>query len=141
MLLLSPDGATWSLSSPIDIASRARVIPLPHRRACALLAREGVTVNGLAALPIQLLNDRDEIRVDGEFFYFACDGVPQESVLQSAAPLRCARCLGDLENGDRVMRCPGCVAHHHPACWFEGNGCQKCQHPARSLVWKPEAVR
>src|SRR5262249_17965039 len=52
MLLLSPDGATWSLSSPIDIASRARVIPLPHRRACALLAREGVTVNGLAALPI-----------------------------------------------------------------------------------------
>ncbi len=137
MLLLRPGGATQSIDSPVDIASVARIVRRDRR--CILFARDGVTVNGLPPLPIQVLRDRDEIRAAGQTIYFTADAIPQESILRTSMPLRCARCLGGLAEGDRVVRCPRCLAHHHPCCWH-GAGCLKCLHPAASLAWTPEPL-
>jgi hypothetical protein len=143
VLLLYCEGASVHIepiSAAIDLTPAARIVPLRRRPGCALLARDGVTLNGRPALPIQVLRDRDEIRAAGRAIYFTTDAIPEESTLQSATPLRCARCLGGVAAGDRVIRCPGCRAHHHSRCWNEGGRCHKCHHPAASLSWTPEAL-
>ena len=147
MLLLRSDGESDHVEAmpvktdmPTDLESVAMLIPLPHRRRCALVAREGVTVNGIPALRLQVLRDRDEIRAAGRTFYFTTDAVPEVSVLRTRTPIRCARCLHALADGDDVVRCPRCQTHHHPDCWHSGQGCLKCLHPAEGLSWIPERV-
>jgi RING finger family protein len=124
---------------PTDLEGVAMLIPLPHRRRCALVAREGVTVNGIPAFPLHVLRDRDEIRAAGQTFYFTTDAVAEVSIVRTATPIRCARCLDALADGENVVRCPGCQTHHHPDCW-NGIGCLKCLHPADGLSWIPERV-
>lgn len=123
---------------PIDIDGVARLLPLPPGRRCALLARESVRVNGIRCLPLQILRDRDEIRVGNKIFYFSMDSIPRVSRVHVNRTVRCARCLGCLATGDEVVRCPGCQAHHHPDCWRLGPGCQKCQHAADAVSWTPD---
>lgn len=125
--------------APHDLTADAQVVPLPDGRRWALLAREGVTVNGISSPPILLLRDRDEIHVAGQVFFFTADANPEVSVIQSDASIRCARCQGPLARGTRALKCPRCSTHHHPDCWNDG-GCQRCWLPAHSPAWVPEPV-
>jgi hypothetical protein len=127
------------VDTPVDLAPVARLVRAAAVRGCVLLARDGVRVNGMRCLPLQVLHDRDEICAAGKRFYFSVDALPEVSVFRSHKTVRCARCLGLLADGEQVVRCPGCSAHHHPGCWDHGGSCQKCRRSASGVAWTPDA--
>jgi hypothetical protein len=125
-------------TGPFEVSRGARLIPVRSGRRWALLADSTARVNGLPCLPLEVLDDRDEIRVSGEHFVFSTHSPPEVvSVTDSTRKMRCARCLGGLVEGDPIVRCPNCRAHHHASCWTYDVRCQKCSCPADGAPWVP----
>jgi hypothetical protein len=125
--------------TPMGVPGGAQFIPLARGRQWALLARNGAKVNGLPCLPLEILEDRDEVRIDGEHYCFSAQATAAV-VSFGPAPrrIRCARCLGRLAAGDRIVLCPRCSAHHHASCWTYDARCQKCPCPTTHTAWMPD---
>jgi hypothetical protein len=45
-----------------------------------------------------------------------------------------------LRDGDQIVRCPRCRAHHHAACWTYDVRCQKCDCPTGDAHWVPDSL-
>ena len=129
-----------SASAAVDLDETAQVVPVSSG-GCALLSRTGVRINGIPCLPIQVLADRDEIFARKNTYYFSAES-PAEAVTFKACgrKMRCARCLGWLVDGDAILQCPRCNAHHHAEHWTYAPGCQKCGYPTAGLLWVPEPL-
>lgn len=86
----------------------------------------GVRVNGLRpGGGLHVLSDRDEISGGDGRVYFSTERLAEvEAHLGSA--VRCPRCKREVAEGAEVVRCPGCRATHHLACWTYGPHCTLC---------------
>lgn len=74
----------------------------PHARCALLTCQGGATVNGLPALPLRILADRDAIEVEGETVYFTLDAPPEVVAFAAQAQVvGCARCKGALREGEQ----------------------------------------
>jgi hypothetical protein len=141
------DGKCWRPTlvpphGPWHLAERtAVVIPVTGTRRWALLAHDDAKVNGLPCLPFEVLDDQDEVRIAGKQYCFSSQ-TPAEVVafVDENKNIRCARCLGRLVEGDRIIRCPGCRAHHHASCWSYDTKCQKCPSRTDDILWVPESL-
>jgi Prokaryotic RING finger family 1 len=124
---------------PVHVRDCARLIPVNGGRRWALLAGDGVRVNGLSPLPIQILGDRDEVRIGDECYYFSAQS-PVEIVAfrGDKKEVRCARCLARLADGTQIVQCPACRAHHHASCWTYDTRCQKCPFQTTGTPWMPD---
>lgn len=124
------------------LSPAARLMPLRGGR-CGLLARGAATVNGLFVLPLQMLIDKDEIRVEGEMVYFSADA-PAEAVAFTTQEhaMACGRCKGKISEGELAVQCPLCGAWHHQtealACWAEDAKCSGCERSTKRINWQPE---
>jgi hypothetical protein len=102
-----------------------------------------VHVNGLpVAANIQVLGDRDEILVNQERLYFSTE-VPATAGKYSGTTLRCPRCKLEINDGDQVVRCPGCKSVHHKDCWSYAPTCSLCPAPTpldAGYQWTPEEL-
>ena len=56
---------------------------------------------------------------------------------RAAARTRCPFCREDCQEGE-AYACASCLAHHHAACWREGQGCSVCR--ARAPLVPPRAA-
>lgn len=130
-----------TLDAPFRVSDFARLIPLTGTRRWALLAGRGARVNGLPCLPMEILDDRDEVYIAGECYYFSAQSPPEVvTCAGDKKKIRCARCLGRLVDGDQIVRCPGCRAHHHASCWTYDVRCQKCPFPTDGRLWVPNSL-
>jgi hypothetical protein len=126
--------------SAFRVSDEAQLIPV-GARGWALLAADGVKVNGLPCLPIEILVDRDEVYVAGAHYCFSQLSPPEVvAFVSDKKSIRCARCLERLVDGDQIVRCPSCRAHHHATCWTYDARCQKCPLPTDGAVWIPDSL-
>jgi hypothetical protein len=119
-----------------------RVLALPLTSGgCGLLVEGRVTVNGVPALPLRVLQDRDEIRVDDESMYFSIDGPADLVPFSGASSVRCGRCQGPMHASQPAVQCPRCQAWHHQTphlpCWTYGPQCSGCDRPTAGAAWRP----
>ncbi len=122
------------------LSGDARLVPRAGNR-CALLAATGVKVNGIPALPLRLLGDRDEIRAGGRIFCLSLESMlevrrfsPGEKVIL------CARCQAPLGDDEAVLACPRCRAAFHEVCWGYHSECARCRRSTTEPVWIPERL-
>jgi hypothetical protein len=112
------------------------------RTALIAAAAARLRVNGYAPLPVTVLEDRDEIAIDGETFYFG-SRAPAAVVSFPAgeSEKRCARCKTRLAAGEAALRCPACAAWHHAGarrdCWQYDRICGACFRDRAGLAWEP----
>jgi hypothetical protein len=125
---------------PLDVNGGARLVPVAGGRRWGLLVGGNATVNGRAALPLEILDDRDEIGIGGERHSFGAQSPAEVVAFGQAGNVRCARCLGRLGDGDRVVRCPDCTAYHHAPCWTYDAGCQKCGFLTHAALPVPDPL-
>jgi hypothetical protein len=127
-------------AGPVDVAGGARLIPVGGKR-WALIAGKGVRLNGLVPLPIEVLGDRDEIRIGDQYYAFGAQSPPEPVAFRGhKKEVRCARCLGRLADGTEIVRCPACHAYHHASCWTYDTHCQKCPFPTAGNPWTPASL-
>ena len=119
--------------------THVRLVLLSSAGKCGLLARDGVAVNGSRSLPFRMLDDRDEIRVGGELYYFSTDA-PADVVrfVDEGKKVCCARCKNQLQEADAVIYCPACTAAHDEDCFHYAPHCAMCPAPTEGLSWVPE---
>ncbi len=152
MLLWSWNGETdqWQVrrappGAPFPLGRQAILLPLGADR-WGLLARDEVVVNGVPALPLRLLADKDEILIDGEIIFFSAES--EAEVVPFPAPGRevcCGRCKGKLQAGEPAVRCPRCNVWHHQTrelpCWTYGVMCSSGDRSTTGVNWQPEPLR
>ena len=131
--------------APFSVNDHARLIPINDARHWALLsAGAAASVNGRPCLPIEILDDRDEVRLAGEHFCLSTESpaevVAFDTATSARKTIRCARCQGDLVEGDPIVRCARCRAHHHASCWSYDTRCLKCGLPTSGAPWAPEPL-
>ena len=121
-----------------------------------LLTRAGgVTclLNGFPPLAATVLEERDELIVDGQVLYFGAHGLAvTERFVAEGAPALCPRCKAEIAAGDEAARCPACRAVHHEGARAEkpeesrrcfsyfGEPCGACGRSVEDLLWSPEEV-
>jgi hypothetical protein len=147
---------TLSLSDPTagdSRAERGRAAILPFsengapRAALISAAGTGVTVNGYPPLGAVVLEDRDEVAINGTLFVFVTRS-PTEALPfpQSDIGERCGRCKRPLRVGETAIQCPACRAWHHTDfdgvtargdCWGYDPRCGGCQRERATLIWSP----
>ncbi len=130
------------LAAGAGVALGPRVLALPLTSGgCGLLVEGRVAVNGVPALPLRVLQDRDEIRVDGESMYFSIDGPADVVPFSGASSVRCGRCQGEMQEGVPAVQCPRCRSWHHQTpvlpCWSYGPQCSGCDRPTSGAAWQP----
>ncbi len=110
-----------------------------------LFAREQVAVNGIAALPIQRLADRDEMTIGTTTWCVSFDALPAREVFHAIdQPIHCTRCHGLFCQGDAMIVCPQCRACYHDhdelPCWTYGPTCARCGRATAQMVWQPDPL-
>jgi hypothetical protein len=136
----------------------AVIVPFEENRVwrAALLTRAGrVTclLNGFPPLAATVLEERDELIVDGQVLYFGAHGLAvREHFVAEGTPALCPRCKVEIAAGDEVARCPACRAVHHEGALAErpeeslrcfsyfGEPCGACRRTVEELRWSPEEV-
>jgi hypothetical protein len=115
-----------------------------------LIARLGadIRINGLRPLGgMRLLQDGDEIRIDGRSLFFGAESLPRvETFAAVDQPKYCPRCRQELAGGCDAVRCPHCGIWHHQSaelpCWSYAETCALCSQPTdldnASFSWSPE---
>lgn len=123
-----------------------KFVPLKSGR-YGLLVVGRVTVNGVPALPLRVLQDKDEIRIiDGERLYFSSDGPAEVIQFSGGTSVRCGRCQGPMQEGKGAVCCPRCGAWHHQTgelpCWTCDQQCSGsgCGRPTSGAAWQPESL-
>ncbi len=127
------------------VALGPRVLALPLASGeCGLLVEGRVTVNGVPAMPLRVLQDRDEIRIDHQALCFSIDGPADVAPFSGASSVRCGRCQGEMQDGDAAVRCPRCQTWYHQtpvlSCWSYGTQCSRCGRPTTGAAWQPEPL-
>jgi hypothetical protein len=110
---------------------------------CALLAERDVRVNGIPALPLHVLADRDEIHAGGDVFFFSSESPFEVGRFPGFdREVRCARCKGKLVADTACIACPRCRAWHHEPCWYYAPHCggDNCGQATAGISWVPEPV-
>jgi len=102
-----------------------------------------VRVNGLPVMGnIHVMADRDEISVGGARVFFSAETLA--SIQEYAGQdVRCPRCKLEVKAGQPSVRCPGCKAVHHDACWEYAPACALCPAPTAldaGYQFTPEAL-
>lgn len=108
----------------------------------------GLTVNGFAPLGVAVLEDRDEIGVEGQVVRFAAFRPPAPAPFPGlGGELPCPRCKRVLCAGDMVSLCPLCRAAHHEGALatpagaerrcFSYDRCASCFRHVTELIWSP----
>jgi hypothetical protein len=136
----------------------AAIVPFEESRVwhAALLTRTAggaCLLNGFPPLAAAVLEERDELIVGSQVFYFGAHGVAvKEHFVEGDEPARCPRCKGGITAGDAVMRCPACRAAHHEGaleqtpgeirrCFsYFGEPCAACGRSAEEVGWSPEEI-
>ena len=76
-----------------------------------------IYVNGSAVIGgIHVLRHKDELVVDGARAYFSAESTPVVEVYQhdgSRRRPRCPICRGEIQDGQSIVRCPGCSRISH----------------------------
>jgi len=122
----------------VDIAPSVLLLPLANKR-CALLARPGVTVNGMPVGPFRMLTDRDEIHAPEGIYCFSAGTLPEVRRFEAGdKKIRCPRCLEEFQFGEEVVHCPHCDAPYHPTCFDHGPRCAACGNPLE--LWVPAPI-
>ena len=105
-------------------------------------------VNGLP-LPvgIRVLDDRDEIRVEGAATLFlSMEGLPEVRPFPGERePICCPRCKLEIDRGAAAVRCTACNVWYHQSeefpCWTYTEACALCPQPTdlgAGYRWTPE---
>jgi hypothetical protein len=131
---------TTTLADGFDVAAQARLVPLRAGR-WALLSRGPASVNGRPCLPLHVLADRDEVAVGGRRFCISLTSQAEVvSFRATSRRVRCARCLGVLQDGDEIVECPRCRTHRHSPCWAYDTICQTCGFTTGAASWTPDPL-
>ncbi len=143
-LLRRSDGL--DLVEGAEAGALARVMPLARR--AVLLGGKGarILVNGEVVLGVRVLEERDELLVDGEpLFFGAMRATSPRPFRAGDGAQRCGRCKRLLHPEDAVIQCGNCFAFHHegkPAqeadellCWSHADTCGVCRSDHSS--WTP----
>jgi hypothetical protein len=153
-LELSPAGLSLlsMKRGQLDVVEGARAKALatllPLGREAVLLAGADarILVNGEPVLGVTVLEERDEVLLDGESLFFGAGNAaaPRAFAAEDGAQ-RCGRCHRVLHPGDEVVECGRCSGLHHegrPAaeeeallCWSHAPVCGVCQHDRSG--WTP----
>lgn len=137
------------VAAGVTVALGPGVLALPLATGgCGLLVEGRVSVNGAPALPLRVLQDRDEIQIDDQALCFSVDGpadvVPFPGPFSGASSVRCGRCQGPMQTGEPAVQCPRCQAWCHQApdlsCWSYGPQCPGCGRPTAGAAWRPEPL-
>lgn len=127
----------------VDLQSEARVLAVGPDR-CVLFAKPRVLVNGVPALPVRVLADRDMVYAAGQRACFVSEDAPRAAAFTPQPdPTVCGRCQGPMRSGETAVQCPRCGAWHHAgelACWSYAPTCSGCDHPTAGPSWEPEPV-
>ena len=134
-----------AVAAGVTVALGPRVLAVPLTSGgCGLLVEGRVSVNGVPALPLRVLQDRDEIRVDDEALCFSIDGPADVVRFSGPSSLRCGRCQGTMQTGEPAVQCPRCQTWHHQTpdlpCWSYGPQCSGCGRPTAGAAWRPEPL-
>ena len=109
-----------------------------------LFAQPSVTVNGRSALPLNVIEDRDEIRVGSTTWCLSFDSAPiRERFHDAGQAIHCARCQGPLADGEATILCPQCHARYHDGelrCWTYVSTCGRCRRSTAQRVWQPDPL-
>ena len=130
---------------PSPVSPSATLVPLGGGR-CGVLAGGRMWVNGEPALPLRVLDDRDELRLpDGAVHYVSVDDDTSAVPFPAGAePIRCARCGSAIEAGESCVQCPRCrVTCHqtsHLPCWTHADACPACGQSSVGPSWEPEPL-
>ncbi len=114
-----------------------------------------VRVNGMPVIGgLRALGHKDELIVGSRRMFFSSESVPVVEVYehdrQGRRP-RCPVCRAAVEDGQTVVRCPGCSRVYHQIaaaddtpekpCWTYSPSCRFCDHPTTlsgEPTWRPE---
>ena len=124
-------------------------------------------VNGnLVSEGIRVLRHKDELQAGAQRLYFSAESAPvvetfalsngaesDAAATANAAPRRprCPTCRKLIEDGQAVVRCPGCQRVYHQIagdgesvdkrCWSYSSECRFCSHPTSMSgegAWRPQ---
>ena len=125
-------------NEPFRVGGDAEMLALPSGGECVVLARGDVLVNGCSSLPFQVLADRDELRIDGNLYYFSTQS-PVEVItfVKGEKDIRCARCSVSLRDEDAVVYCSVCKAAYHADCFDYAPECSFCRTSTGGISWTP----
>ncbi len=112
-----------------------------------LVCRGGreVRVNGMpVVLGMRVLQDRDEVVVRGQQYYFSRERLPVVEVFPGVGrAVFCPRCKQEIRAGVLAVRCPACGLWHHETselnCWPYAPRCSdwdsSCRSRASLAAW------
>jgi hypothetical protein len=136
------------MPTQLEPATLTRITPqlwlVPQGKArCVLLSGDGVRVNGVLTLPIQVLQDRDEIQLQDHVFYFSTESPAELGPFPNASePLPCGRCKGQMKAGDPAVQC-SCGRWYHQTgelnCYTHDSVCA-CGRSTAGFTWLPEPL-
>jgi hypothetical protein len=121
---------------------RAALVPGAHT--------VGVWVNGFRPLGLSILDDGDEVLIEGARLLFGSHEPSEVRVFTADEPqVSCARCHLLLEPGDTVIDCEACPSVHHEGprarendeallCRSVEPECGSCRHTREQVLWRPE---
>jgi hypothetical protein len=110
----------------------------------------GVWVNGFRSLALAVLQDGDEVLIEGERLLFGSHEPSEVRVFTGdEPPVSCARCHLEFEPGDAVIDSECCHSAHHEGPRAHGDGeallcrsaepeCGSCRHTREQVLWRPE---
>jgi hypothetical protein len=121
---------------------RAALVPGAHTA--------GVWLNGFRPLGLAVLEDGDEVLIEGERLLFGSHVRSEVRVFTAdEAQVSCARCHLPVEPGDTVIDCECCHSAHHEGPRAHGDGeallcrsaepeCGSCGETREQVLWRPE---
>jgi hypothetical protein len=140
------DKQIWQGSPVEDRVSlgRSEMLVIPRAARCGLLASgTDITVNGFPAMPLCILTDKDELRVDGEVVYFSVESAWTAVPFKEPNQIFCARCKGAIKRDGMSVQCR-CGAWFHQSdaiqCWTYDVRCSSCDQPTTGISWLPEPL-
>lgn len=114
-----------------------------------------VRVNGQVVVGrLHILQHQDELVVGSQQIFFSAESTPVVEIYRhddSGRRPRCPVCRAEIQDGQAVVRCPGCSRLFHqleatetkPAkpCWTYSPACRFCEHPTSMSgepTWRPD---
>ena len=128
-----------------------------NRTGHALITRTGAaaSANGQEIIGgLHVLQHKDELLIDGQRIHYSAESAPVVEVYTHDSTRRrprCPVCRAEIQDGESIVRCPGCTRIYHlsPAtdenpekpCWTYSPTCRFCPHPTSmsgEASWRPD---
>ena len=147
-----PDIGEWSPVPLADDAPPIHPVMLLRRSRTepdvwVVFGSPTVHVNGVPLdAGIQVLRDRDELRVDGHRTFFSTETLATVASFPGGdRAVFCPRCKLQIAPESAAARCPRCGVWHHQSeelpCWTYAERCALCDQSSRldaGFGWTPE---